>query len=249
MTDVDRSDVDGLILADLATLPDAAALPSLVDRLGLLDPIGGLHDTAITLQFGGTDMLLSAQTSSPALQDPVASRGIGDVSTAPPDSELSLRICLEQPDRASGRHIQQVQHLCAAAAMIAEACGAERMYWPPARLWSPVTALAEAVAASEAQGLPPVLHLVAFLPEDGAVVTRGLAYLCGIELRLTCDVPMALPEMVRRLARLAVHAMLVGPLAPGASVAGLEPGELILVSHRDERGPAPCINLQLQRAR
>lgn len=233
--DVHRGAI-ALVLADAALRGESAEIRRLFDRIGLLSDQDNKAAEIINLAFSGTAMCLRVGGTDPIASacGPTAApcQSIGGASAAAPDPAGLLRLSLAMPHSDQFRYVQQVQRLCAAAAMIGSACGAGRLYWPPASLWSPLPALIDAVAASERQGLPPVMHLIAFANDDVAIVTRGLTHFCDVEFQLRSDSPMAMPEMVRRLARLCIHAMLVGPTDAGAELPGLSPGETIRVGPR-----------------
>lgn len=109
--------------------------------------------------------------------------------------------------------------------------GEAALYWPPAQLWSRFDRdfVAPSVAALERQGLPPVMHFIAFLCDEAkgsvCVRTRGLLFFAGAELRLSAPSPVSAREALRAAARLAIDAMLQrGPAGP-MIVDGLNKGE------------------------
>jgi hypothetical protein len=234
---------EGIDLADLLDrlgLSPNVATPVADARLSisLLDSRMALYDGAAALD------LLTAHIDGPAAT-------IGDAPSHLPEAGSLIAIELEAssfPSQAA--HFAAVQQLCVAAVALGSAIGATRLFWPPAQLWSPFSALVDAVAALEDQGLPPVLHLVAMQQrqtEHGAtrIISRGLAHFCGVEIALEYGPTFSGIDAVQRLARLVIHAMIAGPLHVGAVVAGIERGERLLVMAR-ETGTPPVILVQLQ---
>jgi hypothetical protein len=223
-----------------------AELPALIDQLDLVRGVGSSDsDGAWTLRVGGTAMQLVSGRAARALfdaGDADAPLSIGGAASEAPDPVGLLAIRLVQAEFADQQaHLAAVQQLCVAAVALGSALGATRLFWPPAQLWSPFAALTDAVAALQDQGLPPVLHLVAMRRAGAArMQTGGLAHFCGVELAIDHPAEMTEADAVRRLARLAIHAMIVGPMLPGASVAGLAPGETLVVG-RTEAGTPPIL--------
>lgn len=130
---------------------------------------------------------------------------------------------------ASGRRLEAalaiVRHAASAGAEQAE------FFWPPAQLWSRFDKdfVAPTIKAMDRQGMPPVMHLVAFITSIDAdaitVVTRGLAFFAGAELRLSGPSSLSERDVLRTAARLAMDAMLQrGPAGP-MIVDGLNKGE------------------------
>lgn len=221
--------------------PNDALTHDLIARLGLTPvPLASATSAdAVLMTYHGTRLrcrwgsaphadLLTALSASGAVQS------VGDVSSAPPAQPYSLAIDLvgAYPDRSA--QLIAIQHLCCATAMLSAALGAKRMFWPPAALWSSTSELGSAIAAMEAEGLPPVLHLVAFRYADGdhgrsLLTSRGLALFIGAELQLDYPTNFGGAEAVRRLARLAIHAMIAGPPGPKTHMPGILPDELLTV--------------------
>ena len=109
-----------------------------------------------------------------------------------------MTLSLSAPVIDRPARVAAVQQLCVLAAMIGELIEAQRLCWSPAGLWSPVAALADAVAAGEERGVPPVMHLAAFLPAgEGEGITRGLAFFAGSELLLAGAGRMACADQPR----------------------------------------------------
>lgn len=207
-------------------------------------------DSAVDLLVG--EAALAAWQGAAAA---VAVRSIGTAAITVPEVSGLIALSLHTPSsEIADRHeqLQRAQHLFAVAAIVGEAFAAKRLYWPPAALWSPMSALSDAVAAMEAQRLPPVLHMVAFAAEekmraDGSAVIRsfGLAHFCDVELSLVHPSALSHADAVRRLARLVVHALVVGPLQPGAAVPGMEQGEMLIVGAPEIGAVPPLVPIRL----
>ena len=145
-----------------------------------------------------------------------------------------------------------MQRLCAVAALLAGLVGADVLYWSPAALWSSTAMLGEAVKAMERQGLPPVLHLVAFRASvtdgDLRLTSRGLAWFAGHEIRLSTPSSLSVTQALRRAARLAVDAMLHNGLEGPMIVDGLEAGEKLAVGPLQDGDGTPFVSVDLRPA-
>ena len=232
-------------LENMGMLGAGSPAPSSDDRLALR-----FADSAFELLVGKAALAAWQRVAVAS-----AVRSIGAAAISAPEVSGLIALSLGAPSSESVDHherLQRVQHLFVVAALIGEAFAAERLYWQPAALWSPVSALPDAVAAMEAQRLPPVLHMVAFaadegVGEDDSAVIRsfGLAHFCGVELSLVHPATMSHGDAVRRLARLVVHALVVGPLQPGAAVPGMEQGEMLIVDALKPGTNPPLIPVRL----
>ena len=249
----------------LCGFPDAvemaALLPRLTERLGLRSSESRASTDRLELNYAGTRILLDYGRAVEAALGEAAGRPdasvIGGVAPADDEGGGALRLRLVT-DGDGLDQLRAVQRLCCVAAILGTAMRAERLYWQPAHLWSPVAALSQAVAAMEAEGLPPVLHLIAFRYADTQggtashlLQSRGLAHFCGLELMLDYPADMAQTDALRRLARLAIHAMVAGPLRAGAAVEGLSAGETLTVGplRRDADGMLMRVRLRRERHR
>lgn len=135
-------------------------------------------------------------------------------------------IAPEDSDIASTRALLKV------ATLLADMTGASHIFWSPARLWSEIPAFRSAVTEMLDSGMPPLLHLVAFVDGQGGqyLETRGLSYFCGQELRLIDAGNLSRTEQVRRLARLSLDMMMNGAIAVPRRFPGLGAGESIAVA-------------------
>lgn len=234
----------------LAGCPEGATEPvqlaDKLERLGLVARgservANGLPDF---ISLGAHDFGLSAGAAAQAIAADVigeATSRLGAVEAATAE-QCALALAL---DHVPGTRTAAAQAMAAAAALIAGALGARAMFWSPAQLWSPTAMLGEAAVAMQRQGLPPVLHVVAFAVHRFAATlvidTRGLAWFGGWELRLICPHHYNPAEGLRRAGRLAIAMMVEGPggglnsvsdMADGwasATVPGLLPGERLTI--------------------
>ncbi|MEQ1510322.1 MAG: hypothetical protein ABL909_08005 [Sphingopyxis sp.] len=146
---------------------------------------------------------------------------------------------------------QAVQKLAFMAAALSDQLGASALYWPPAQLWSSALELSQAVVAMEAQGLPPLLHFISFFqdnspnPADHRMMTAGLGWMVGHEIELVAPVSMMRPEMLRRIARLAVDTMTHGAYSSPTRVAGLVRGEVIDIAPVDSSGAVRIVRAKV----
>jgi hypothetical protein len=231
-----------LFLTRPSAAPASAAvaepLASLAHRLGLtaftaapVPPTDGETATApIVLVLAGTSIILYPAAAAQAM----VADGLLAAEPAGPDAAPVIVAALEMaaplPPRGPERIIA-AQRLCCVAAMLAAGLSATRIAWVPAALWSAAADLGDAIAAMEHEGLPPILHLIAFtldaVPDAprAALQSRGLAFFADCELRLDYPAQIAPADALRRLARLAIHVMLNGMPAPGLVVPGLVAGE------------------------
>lgn len=215
-------------------------LGPLLDRLGLepgtMVAAGDAAATGMAVQFGGVAFDLHGAGRAPEiarmlLASPCRAVGLVEVPDA---AQVPLAISIRGPvDVRAGA----LQRLCAVAAMLAPAVGASAMFWSPARLWTSAHALAEAVSAMEAEGLPPILHLVDFdmvaTPAGQVMRTRGLTWIVGHELRLSCPDSFSHSDGLRRLARLAIAALQPAALMPQQTIPGLLRGERLVIGAMD----------------
>lgn len=153
-----------------------------------------------------------------------------------PDMQRCHIVALSLQRLPAATRARAVQRLAFMAAMLCEAVQASAMFWPPAQLWSNPNDLAAAVIAMEQQGLPPLLHFVAFsdLPADKTDVagghgvgTHGLAWMVGHEIEVIAPLTLPRPEILRRCARLAVDTMVKGAYRQPMRIAGMAAGEVI----------------------
>ncbi len=210
----------------------AAAVDGLPPMAEWLDTLGLKPDDAGQLRFGShafdwvegaaAMMLLDDMQIAPA-------RPVGLASA--PDTGVGLAFGVRCAGDDEG-DMEGIQRLSALIGLIASTVPGAAIGWLPARLWSSATLFANAVIASERQGLPPVMHLIGFDVAEGAetsVATDGLAWFCGHELRLTAPSRIPAREMIRRAARLAVDALVNHGLAGPMTVDGIEQGERLII--------------------
>lgn len=221
------------VLADPAMV-DPGRQMDLLRRLGLVDPSRSDGETgSLQLDFGGVAVTMM-QSDEPRAVLP-AIIAADDVPFAPTvvtgaSTIITLELADDTNDRAAA-----VQRLCALAALIGPLAGARHLYWQPARLWTSAEALADAVVAMEATGLPPILHLIGFAtppnPPPGRELTstRGLDWFAGFELLVESPADMPKQEVVRRAARLAIDSLLNGDPGGPVNLPGLTAGERVVI--------------------
>ena len=227
----------GWIVLHYATaVADPAAL---LDRLGLA-PDGD------RLTIGGTSVEWVEGAAAIAVAGPLASGDahVFGIASAPHLSAghmLAFRLAADEAVTA-----KSILRLCTATGLVSSALDADSIGWVPANLWSSASMFADAVAATERQGLPPIMHLVAFDAADGVIETHGLACFCGHELRLTAPSGYPEREVLRRAARLAIDAFMHDGLAGPMTVAGIDEGELLVIGRRVDAEPASTVSVELR---
>ena len=129
------------------------------------------------------------------------------------------------------------------AMLLVDLCDAEQFYWSPADLWSDAAHCRLAVAEMLDSGMPPVLHLVAFVDADhgGGIRTRGLSHFCGQELSLWPVDGMDRLAQMRRLVRLALDMTMNGPITAPRRFPGLVAGEVIQIQPRPAVSGMPLV--------
>ncbi len=229
--------IDGwMLLHHAAAFDDPAAL---FDRFGLAP--GGDR-----LTIGGTSIQWAAGAGAIAVAGPLA---CGDVrllgiASAPDLSAghaLAFRLAVGESVTA-----KSILRLCTAVGLICSALEADAIGWVPANLWSSASMFGEAIVATERQGLPPIMHLVAFDAADGVIETRGLAWFCGHELRLTAPSGYPEREALRRAARLAIDAFKHDGLAGPMTVEGIDKGEQLVIGQRVDTEHVPTVPVELR---
>jgi hypothetical protein len=150
---------------------------------------------------------------------------------AQPDRPLlSAEVLVCAPiSAASGGKVADSRELFKLTVLLIDLTRADHVYWSPAGLWSDAWAFRAAVAEMLASGMPPVLHLVAFNPTgtDGALRSKGLAFFASQELEVRDGGGLPERELVRRLARLAIDAMVNGAISVRRRFPGLVSDERI----------------------
>lgn len=132
---------------------------------------------------------------------------------------------------AAGGRVSACRELFKLAVLLNDLTGADKIYWSPAGLWSDGWAFRAAVAEMMASGMPPVLHLVAFNPSgsNGALRSQGLAFFAGQEIEVRNGGGLAVREVLRRMARLAIDVMVNGAILAPRNFPGLVSGERVQI--------------------
>jgi hypothetical protein len=229
---------DGWILLHHATEIDGPV--AFFDRLGLKP--GGAR-----LTIGGAGIEWAAGAEALAAAGSLAN-GSGHLLgiASPPDLSTGHILAFRVADRQRAAGVQPVLRLCTAVGLVAAATGAASVGWLPANLWSSASMFGEAVVATERQGLPPIMHLVAFDVGPTNITTHGLTWFCGHELRLTAPSGYPEREALRRAARLAIDAFMHDGLAGPMTVAGIDKGEQLVIGPRVDNRSAPIVPVELR---
>lgn len=245
------------LLCQNMRVADKSWLGHILSQYGLLgDGDDGIAQTfPINAQHWGTSI---GVTGGPVAAQMLREQAnTGAVSLAGLDIAPDIRRChvvaLSLQRLPAATRAQAVQRLAFMAATLCEAVQASAMFWPPARLWSNPNELAVAVIAMEQQGLPPLMHFVAFSElaadnldaGDHGVGTNGLAWIAGHEIEVMAPLTLSRPEIIRRCARLAVDAMVNGAYSGPMEVAGLSPGEALSIAAVDESGTVGIVRAKI----
>lgn len=232
------------LLCQEMRVADKSWLGHIVSQCGFLsDSDDGIaHDFPINAQHWGVPIDISGEpVAAQMLREQVEQ---GAVSLAGldivPDARRCHVVALSLQRSPAVTRAQAVQRLAFLAAALVGPLGASTMFWPPAQLWSNANELADAVIMMEAQGLPPLLHFVAFntapTPSDGehGIITRGLMWVVGHEIEVSAPLSFSRPELLRRAARLGVDVMANGAYSHAVTVPGLTKGEKIFIAAVDD---------------
>lgn len=230
--------IDGWMLLHHATQIDDHA--ALLDRLGL-KPDGA----RLTIGGTGIDWAAGAEALAAAGSLAIGSGHMLGIASAP-DLSAGQTLAFRVADRQRAAGVQPVLRLCTAVGLIAAAIESDSVGWLPAKLWSSAALFDEAVVATERQGLPPIMHLVAFEAAATTITTHGLAWFCGHELRLTAPSGYPEREALRRAARLAIDALMHDGLAGPMTVAGIDKGEVLAIGRRVDDRPGPTVPVEVR---
>jgi hypothetical protein len=150
---------------------------------------------------------------------------------------------------ARGSKVADSRELFKLTVLLIDLTRADQIYWSPAGLWSDAWTFRAAVAEMLVSGMPPVLHLIAFNPAGagGALRSNGLAFFASQELEVRDDGGLLQRELVRRLARLAIDAMINGAIAARRSFPGLVADERIDVVPGVDRGGSATLFVSVVR--
>lgn len=217
-----------------------------LQRMGLRPcptvPVGmDLGQPCFRIVFGGTSMLIG----------PATGLWLGG---ADPDDPKNSKIAVTMPDdwrrhghvwhfRPEGQRAQENgSEFYQMMLLLLDMFGATQLYWDAAALWSDAKMFRGALAEYLVSGMPPVLHIIAFRRTgEQRVRTRGLSYFAGQEIEALIPEGMDLQAAVRRLARLALDAMIGGPYTEPVEVPGLEPREAIRLFPEQAVGDEPAL--------
>lgn len=204
---------------------------------------GDMGQPCFRIFFGGTSMLMGpASEACLAGMDPQDPRTSHIATNVPEDWRRAGHIWHFRPE--GRRPMLDGSEFYKMMLLLLDMCGATHLFWGPAALWSDARMFRDAVAELLTSGMPPVLHQVAFRrAAAGRVRTRGLSYFAGQEIEAILPDAMDVQAAVRRLARLAMDAMLNGPYDRPSEIAGLEAGEHIRLLPQPAMGDEPALVL------
>lgn len=221
--------------------PSLEALAGLTEReaAGLsfaISHVASDRDASSNLSTGGAvwaELLASGLTydcRGLAPGDPAFRPGKGamlGLHDIPAGEAISLE---PAPHLAEGRGmLPVVKVLAGLGAELAHLPGLNGVYWEPARCWMAPKYFRGVVAEWLGGGAFPALGLTSLQRgNDGAMVSAGLEFLIGQELRFEPDRRLV-PAAVARIAMRLIHSLIEsGPLASAAEFVGPE-GERLLV--------------------
>jgi hypothetical protein len=222
------ADMIGPLLRQLGLLADAASSGAADEGIGTAVALL-FGDTAVALTMGdGADGPPTDGMANPSVM-PIG-QGVAASPIAAAEAWLRLDVTVAPGDD----RMLVAQRLCSLSALLAARLPVTRLCWLPNQLWTDSRPLADAVIAVERQGLPPVMHLIGFLPgADGSVTTRGLDWFGLQDMRISAPTGLPVADLVRRLARLAAEQLAVrAPLRRGR-YPGIERGEWVSIEPAD----------------
>lgn len=237
---------------------DQSWLGHILSQYGFLDDgdDGIAHIFPINAQHWGTSIGVTGGPVAAQMLREQAQLGAASLAGLDivPDMQRCDVVALSLQRLPATARAQAVQRLAFMAATLCEVVQASAMFWPPAQLWSNPNDLAAAVIAMEEQGLPPLLHFVAFaylladktdVAGEHGISTHGLAWMVGQEIEVMAPLTLANPEILRRCARLAVDVMVKGAYAGPMEVAGLSRGEVLSIAAVDQSGPVGIVRAKI----
>ncbi len=212
-------------------------LGPLLQRAGLKPkPRPGHHSSrAFEVSFGRDRFTLIVPRFDPDGVSQWLAANQRTVQTAPPtvDAIVDAAIVVtcqsvENPAETTLRALGKIVLLINAFLFPTHVC------WLPAGLWSDAARFAKAVERSDEEGPLPLMHMVAFDPIEGGVVTRGLGAMTGQDLICNHEGGIGPAGTIRRLARLALDMIENGSVDRHMTVVGLVAGERITLEPAGE---------------
>ncbi len=174
--------------------------------------------------------------------DPHDPRSIQIATIVPDDWRRPSHIWYFRPE--GRRPLEDGREFYKMMLLLSDMCAATHLFWSPAALWSDARMFRDALVELLTSGMPPVLHQVAFRrAAAGRVRTRGLSYFAGHEIEAMLPDGMDVQGGVRRLARLALDAMINGPFDRPMDIDGLEAGEHVHLRPMPAVGDEPVLVL------
>ena len=171
------------------------------------------------------------------------------LSASPSLNEVEVwRLAPVRPSLAG--NVQDCQQLWVIAAMIAPVMCVDALFWPPARMWSSLDGLRDAVVTAEDIGLPPVIHLVAFVRALGVVpgrrrmLTEGLAWFNNQEIELSYPDTLQPADALRRTLQVTCLSLFYGGLKPYQYLAESSGSAPMMVGPGYKRGDVRVMNVE-----
>ena len=242
-----------LIVASALPLPSQEALVAVLRRMGL-DPreADSGNGPSARVRFGAVTALLRRAGPDELIQadpgDPTTSSLATTLPAAWRDAGTCWNLVFEGDLARDGATLDDAFKMIV---LLIDLFDASHFFWSAARLWSDAPQLRASIAEMQASGMPPVLHLVAFRRrgEDAGerMRTRGLSLFTGQELEAAVPAGWTVADMVKRLARLAIDAMLNGPVVREQAAPGLHAGERVRLMPPDPEDRAAIVKVAFDR--
>lgn len=185
---------------------------------------GGLaHKAAFEILYRGVSLILSVNAQVGELSALKQIFCNLDVATVGCGLEIGLGDHVAGGERVPAI----VQALLGAAENLGSSLDAVATIWQPADIVSGFEYFSGAVTDYLAGGSFPVLALVSFKAgPDGAIDSKGLAFLSGQELHVL-PASMDQADLMRRVVRVVHDIAVNGPMSEPARLSGIEPGEIL----------------------
>lgn len=212
-------------ITDLAARPDSL-LPFTLSHIP--DP----HQNWVELFAAGLTYDLHGLAQGPGMPQPGSGALLG--LAEPPEGEAVA--LLPAPHLADGPGVLPVVRALAGIGMqLAGLPGVLAAHWAPANCWMTVKYFRGVVAEWLDGGAFPALGMTSLQREaDGAMISVGLAFFIGQELRFEPDRRLPPAALARAAVRLVHRLVETGPLHQRAEFSG--PDETVLVVEPDRQG-------------
>jgi hypothetical protein len=199
----------------------------------------GYYDVVHMAQDGTELSIVNAQWfGTPQAETPEA---ISEKYFAKNSTFMKITV-LNEDLRSAPERLGFLRDICQIANMCSIFFSAKGIFWSAGRIWSPANIFMQSMDEMFKNGILPVMHMIDFIitygnqnlhntsgpaPENASYVSRGLSLFCDQEILASVPDGMSAAGIVRRMARLAAHMMVNGPIREQQFVAGIEQGERI----------------------